>query len=398
MVSTVAGDGATIRIVMRKPWWRHIFALPFFAIGLSCFWIVAMALKDAVAERINGNTDYLVVPLFIVFGLAFIAAGAIILSRRFLVVDKIRDQVSRIFQVGPFKWRRDRNFSEFNTVSIYWEPDSDNRRGSYVVCLAGDKETRIVRVDAFAKLPPAADLARKIGGALSLPFEDDSDSEPDDPDLEDDPNSESENEDQRPDAKKASMSSRRESTTSGGRKKKRCSLSGITIAEGKVSVLLAAPAFVPWILLPLFGLNAAIWWLDWQAISKLFQLLSDTQLSGLSLRALALVPVTIVAALPLGAMAGMKESLVFDQAGREVALVRKSATIHSRRPSPLSSLANLTIEKRSRAVRTKPFAVSFVAEPGSRPRLLGTFDTKALARGFADAVAHPAGLQVVESF
>ena len=106
MVSTVAGDGATIRIVMRKPWWRHIFALPFFAIGLSCFWIVAMALKDAVAERINGNTDYLVVPLFIVFGLAFIAAGAIILSRRFLVVDKnprpsLPHLPGRAFQMAP---------------------------------------------------------------------------------------------------------------------------------------------------------------------------------------------------------------------------------------------------------------------------------------------------------
>ena len=95
-------------------------------------------------------------------------------------------------------------------------------------------------------------------------------------------------------------------------------------------------------------------------------------------------------------MAGMKESLIFDKAGREVALVRKSATINSRRPSPLSSLANLTIEKRSGKMRTRPFAVSFVAESGSRPRLLGTFETKAFAREFTDTIARPAGLQVVE--
>jgi hypothetical protein len=395
MASSVTRDGATIRIAMRKPWWRLVFALPFFAIGLFFFWLAAMALKDAAAERVNGNIDYFAIPLCIVFGLGLTAPGAMIASRRFLIVDKVRGQVSRFFQVGPFKWRRDRNLAEFNVVSVIWEPDSDNRGGSYAVTLYGDKGTDRVRIDAFAKLPPAIDLARQIGGALGLPIDDDSDVEPDDPDLADE--TDSQEQDRQPAAKKASAPSRRESAASGGRNNKRYSLSAISIAKGKVGVLLPPPAFVPWIMLPLFALNGAIWWLDWQAVIRLFQLLSDPQSSGLSLRTLALAPVTIAAALPLAAMAGMKEHLVFDKAAREVALVRKSAMINSRRPSPLSSLAKLTIGKRSAMARTKPFAVSFVAEPGSRPRLLGIFETKALARGFADAIAGAAGLQVVES-
>jgi hypothetical protein len=162
-------------------------------------------------------------------------------------------------------------------------------------------------------------------------------------------------------------------------------------------VLLPAPAFAPWVLAPLVALNFAIWWLDWQVISRLFHLLSDPHMSGPSLGALALAPLTIAAILPLVATAGMQESLVFDTAGRHVVLVRKSATINSRRPSPLSDLAKLTIGTRSAMAGKSPFAVSFVAEPGSRPRLLGTFASKILARGFADAIGGPTGVQVVES-
>ncbi len=106
---------------------------------------------------------------------------------------------------------------------------------------------------------------------------------------------------------------------------------------------------------------------------------------------------TIAAAPPLAAMAGMEERLVFEKAAHEVALARKSATMASPRSSPLSSLANLTIDKRPGKGRTRPFAVSFVAGPGSRSRKLGTFETKALARGFAEAIALAAGLRVVET-
>jgi hypothetical protein len=389
MVSSLARHDAVIRIALTKPWWSRLFALPFLAAGLFFFWIAAMAVRDAATERINGNIDYLVVPLFIAFGLALTVPGVILLGRRFLRIDKSRGQVSRIFQIGPFKRSRDRHLSAFHVVSIIWDPDSDNRGGSYVVTLFGDKGADRIRINAFSRLAPALDLAREIGGALGLAVEDDSDAGPDDPDLK----SHEEDEQSAPMAASASL---RRPAARAGRAKQSSSLSRISIKSGKVGVLLPPPAFAPWLLMLAFGLNSAIWWLDWQAAGKLFELFSGAHSSGLSPRALALLPLTIAAALPLAAMAGMEEHLVFDKARRDLALVRKSAIINSQRHSALSSLATLTIEKRSGSSRTRPFTVSFLAGPGSRPRLLETFDTKARARIFADTIASTAGLQVAE--
>jgi len=396
MASSVIQDGQTVRIALRKPWWRFLFALPVLAGGVFFFWLLAMLLVDLFTVRANGNIVFVAMPILLLMGLALTSLSGIIFATRSLLVDKSNGRVSRVYHLGPLRWRRDREAPAFDAVSVIWEPDSDNRGGSYVVALARAK-TIIERVDAFAKLAPANELARVVGKALGISARDESDVEPDDPDLID--TAEPEPGDNASTPKRASRA----------RKPKRYSLDDISISKGKVSVLLPAPAYAPLIQFPVLVMNCLIWWLDGHAITALFNAASY----GLSWRMLLLAPITVVVGAPLLAMAGLEQRLVLDKAAHEFALVWKSAILNTRRPSPLSSLASLTIEPRrphglanlfsflfdspSQKAGDYPFAVHFVAAPGSNPRPLGKFPSKDLARGFADAIADPTGLRVVDA-
>jgi hypothetical protein len=116
--------------------------------------------------------DYLSVFLFFILGLALSVPGLMIVSSRLFVIDKARGEVCRTFQIGPFKWRRSRKLSDFNLVRVYWEPDSDEGRGTYFVCLSGGAGTGALRIDSFESAQPANGLARELGDALGLPFSD----------------------------------------------------------------------------------------------------------------------------------------------------------------------------------------------------------------------------------
>jgi hypothetical protein len=380
-------DGGLIRVDHAKPWRAWLFAPLFLAGGLFFFWVAAMLVIDAFGERINGALDSFVAPLFVLFGAALAAPGVLILGRRGIVVDQPRGQVARIFRLGPFVRRRDFALSAFAQVTLVWDADSDNRGGTYAVNLTGDDSVAPLRVDDFVNFQPARDLARDLGAALGLPFEDLSDAEPDDPDLDD------AGPDQKP------------PPAAGARAAKRPhKLVGLSVAGGRIAVALPPPTFGLLIGPPLFFLNCGVWWLDWQFLRGAFAAVlaspGGVHLTSSPLRALAmlalLAALTIVVGLPLLAGAGIQDTLVFDSARREVALLRKSALLNRRRANPLGGLAKLTIEKRSGFWRGGPIAVTFVAEPGSPPRLLQTFTVMDHARNFADAIAKPMGLPVAE--
>jgi len=172
MVSTLISDGMAIRIEVRKSWRALIPALPFFFGAFYLFVATALGLKNLITASGHTIGEYLSVFLFLIFGLALNAAGLLIASSRFFVIDKARGEVSRTFQIGPLKWRRRRKLSDFNLVRVDWEPDSDGRGGTYFVCLSGEAGTGALRLSSFESSPPANALARELGGALGLPFRD----------------------------------------------------------------------------------------------------------------------------------------------------------------------------------------------------------------------------------
>jgi len=387
MASDLIRDGGLFRIERAKPWWVWLFAPLFLAAGLFCLWVAAMLVVDAFGEGVNGALDYFVAPLFVVFGAALAAPGLLILGQRGIVVDKLRGQVTRTFRLGPFVRRREFALSAFAQVTLVWDADSDNRGGTYAVNLTGGDSVAPLRVDGFVNFQPARDLARDLGAALGLSVEDLSDAEPDDPDLDD----------ANPDQKPPPLAGARAA-------KEPHKLVGLSVAGGRIAVALPPPTFGLLIGPPLFFLNCGVWWLDWQFLRGAFAAVlaspAGVHLTLSPLRALAtlalLAALTVVAGLPLLAGAGIQDTLVFDSARREVAFLRKSALLNQRRANPLGGLAKLTIAKRSGFWRGGPIAVTFVAEPGSPPRLLQTFTVMDHARHFADAIAKPMGLPVGE--
>jgi hypothetical protein len=403
LASSLARDNGAIRFDMRKPWYAPLFALPFLAVGLYFLYYVALGLKALVTERGHGPEEYFALLLFAFFGLIFCSPGLVIVSRRYTIADKGLGRIARIFQIGPFKWTRDRKLDEFNLIRINWTPDSDNRGGSYSVELFGARGSRPLSIDAFRTLPPALALARNLSGALDLPFEDDSDAEPDDPDLE--------SADASTSPKTSPPRARGAPKQARTHRKKSQRLSKISIANGQVSVQVMAPPIAFYVVAATVAANSLIWWFNAQVIAgywrynakiahengfgALVQTLTHPHFSSAAFWLLMLVLLTLALGLPLIALLGMQDMLVFDKARQEVALVRKSALVDWRWPRALSPQANLTIGPRPGRSPTNPILVSFVAEPGARRRWMETFETPELAREYADKIARAVGLQVV---
>jgi len=149
------------------------------------FGCVGLLLIDLFTVRQNDVSDALGILMLSLIGLSLTALGVIIVATRSLLVDKAEGLISRYFHVGPFKWRRDFPLSTSHVVRISWQADSDNRGGSNVVSFSGGQGDVFVRIDAFARMQPANDLASDIGRATGLAVEDLTDIVPFDPDWDD---------------------------------------------------------------------------------------------------------------------------------------------------------------------------------------------------------------------
>jgi hypothetical protein len=131
-----------------------------------------MAAREAAAGG-GGMTAHFSTLLFLACGVVIGIPALMIACSRHFAADTSRNEVCRIFQIGPFKWRRSRELSGFSLVEVRFEADSgQDGPGTYIVRLAGPGGADAMAIANFDAALPANTLARDLGAALGLPSKD----------------------------------------------------------------------------------------------------------------------------------------------------------------------------------------------------------------------------------
>jgi hypothetical protein len=185
MATAMIRDGNTIRVEWPIPWYGRLFSLPLLAASLCLFYYVLLALRNHVIGLADASDQIVDLLISCALGLVIGVPGLMVATfRYFAVVDMALRQVTAIRQFGPLKFRRPRNLSDFNFISV--TDDGEKRGLVFGVNLCGQKGTTPVTLRGFAKRQAADDFARELGSALKLPLKNFVDTEPDDPDLDPD--------------------------------------------------------------------------------------------------------------------------------------------------------------------------------------------------------------------
>src|ERR1700730_6211637 len=127
MVTAMIRDGNTIRVEWPIPWYGRLFSLPLLAASLCLFYYVLLALRNHVIGLADASDEIVDLLISCALGLVIGVPGLMVATfRYFAVVDMALRQVTAIRQFGPLKFRRPRNLSDFNFISV---TDDGEKRG-----------------------------------------------------------------------------------------------------------------------------------------------------------------------------------------------------------------------------------------------------------------------------
>ncbi len=172
MASNLIRDGSACRIEFPRPWWSPFCAFPLFCGAFYMFIAALMGAREAALGG-GGMMAHVSTLLFLICGVVIGVPAMMIACSRHFAADSSRNEVCRIFQIGPFKWRRARKLSDFALVEACFEADSgQDGPGAYYVRLASATGADAMRVVTFDAAQLANGLARDLGAALGLPSKD----------------------------------------------------------------------------------------------------------------------------------------------------------------------------------------------------------------------------------
>ncbi len=178
MAARMTRDGDTIRVEWPIRWFGRLPSLPLLAASLYLSYYVALGLRDDLVGPGRWRDDGAGILVFAALALAVGLPGLVMLSFRYFVeLDKGLRQVVVTRQFGPLRFRSLRRLADFNLVSV--TDDGDPPATTFDVNLCGAKGTRPIALSGFSDRGEADELARELGDALKLPYQDVVGTEPD---------------------------------------------------------------------------------------------------------------------------------------------------------------------------------------------------------------------------
>jgi hypothetical protein len=190
MATSVTYEGATMRLAWQRPIWGRLAAIVFLGPSLYLAHFLVIGISQDLSGQGDLREDLPDLLALLVLVLLIAVPGYMLATFRYYVdIDRASGEVVAHRTFGPLLHLRfRRKLTEFTRITIVRDLDSgDAKRHSWFpVHLCGKEGTKPLEVASYQRRQDADQFAGQLGVLLGFKAEDLVDTEPNDPDLQDD--------------------------------------------------------------------------------------------------------------------------------------------------------------------------------------------------------------------